>query len=40
MVAIEIEGQVVQRFDLSQNMAPRRFETEHGFNVVGSMRDK
>ncbi|HHT91817.1 MAG: NusG domain II-containing protein [Bacillota bacterium] len=34
MVAIEIEGQVVQRFDLSQNMAPRRFETEHGFNVV------
>lgn len=33
-VAIEVEGAVVHIFDLANNLAPFRIETEHGFNVV------
>ena len=33
-VVVEIEGQVVHEFDLSQDMEPLRIETKHGFNVI------
>ncbi|NMB00699.1 MAG: NusG domain II-containing protein [Firmicutes bacterium] len=33
-VFIEIDGKVIREFNLSQDTAPTRFETEHGYNVV------
>ncbi len=34
LVLVEIEGQVVDEFELSTDLAPRRIESKHGFNVV------
>lgn len=33
-VIVEIEGQVASEFDLSKDLKPLRFDTEHGYNVV------
>ena len=31
---LEVEGQVINEFDLSVDMSPLRIETRHGYNVV------
>jgi hypothetical protein len=33
-VVVEIEGNVVSEFALSEDLAPHRIETKHGFNVL------
>ncbi len=33
-VVVEIEGQVVQKFDLAQDLEPLKIETRHGFNTI------
>ncbi|MDI9485236.1 MAG: NusG domain II-containing protein [Bacillota bacterium] len=33
-VLLEVEGQVINEFDLSVDMSPLRIETRHGYNVV------
>ncbi len=33
-VVVEIDGKVINEFDLAKDMADVRFETENGFNVI------